>query len=223
MKFRHEWKHEINKGDYYELRGRLSSIAYPDKNGINGRYIVRSLYFDDLNDTALMEKINGVSKREKFRIRYYDYDKSFIHLEKKAKIDKLCCKTSEVLSEEQVNKILDGDIQWMLDCEKPLIRELYYKIKNNGIKPKTIVEYTRDAFTFPAGNVRVTLDYNIRTGLGSTDFLNPNCITIPAGNPVVILEVKWDEFLPDVIKDAVQLKDRRVSAFSKYAACRIYD
>lgn len=72
MKFRHEWKHEINKGDYYELRGRLSSIAYPDKNGINGRYIVRSLYFDDLNDTALMEKINGVSKREKFRIRYYD-------------------------------------------------------------------------------------------------------------------------------------------------------
>ena len=85
------------------------------------------------------------------------------------------------------------------------------------------MEYTRDAFTFPAGNVRVTLDYNIRTGLGSTDFLNPNCVTIPAGNPVVILEVKWDGFLPDVIKDAVQLKDRRVSAFSKYAACRIYD
>ena len=135
MKFRHEWKHEINKGDYYELRARLSSIAYPDKNGINGRYIVRSLYFDDLNDTALMEKINGVSKREKFRIRYYDYDKSFIHLEKKAKIDKLCCKTSEVISEEQVNKILNGDTQWMLDCEKPLIRELYYKIKNNGVKP----------------------------------------------------------------------------------------
>lgn len=99
MKFRHEWKHEINKGDYYELRARLSSIAYPDKNGINGRCIVRSLYFDDLNDTALMEKINGVSKREKFRIRYYDYDKSFIHLEKKAKIDKLCCKTSEVISD----------------------------------------------------------------------------------------------------------------------------
>lgn len=223
MKFRHEWKHEINKGDYYELHARLSSIAYPDKNGINGRYIVRSLYFDDLNDTALMEKINGVSKREKFRIRYYDYDKSFITLEKKAKIDKLCCKTSEAISEEQVDKILNDDIQWMLDCEKPLIRELYYKIKNNGIKPKTIVEYTRDAFTFPAGNVRVTLDYNIRTGLGSTDFLNPNCVTIPAGNPVVILEVKWDEFLPDVIKDAVQLKDRRVSAFSKYAVCRIYD
>lgn len=67
-----------------------------------------------------MEKINGVSKKEKFRIRYYDYNKSFITLEKKAKIDKLCCKTSEVISEEQVNKILDGDIQWMLDCEKPL-------------------------------------------------------------------------------------------------------
>ena len=85
------------------------------------------------------------------------------------------------------------------------------------------MDYTREAFTFSAGNVRVTLDYNIRTGLRSTDFLNPDCPTIPAGDSPNILEVKWDEFLPSVIRDIVQLESRHTSAFSKYAICRIYD
>ena len=84
------------------------------------------------------------------------------------------------------------------------------------------MDYTREPFVYAAGNVRVTLDYGIRTGLQCTDFLNPNCVTIPAGEPVTILEVKWDTFLPDIIRDAVQLEGRRTAAFSKYARCRIY-
>ena len=75
---------------------------------------------------------------------------------------------------------------------------------------------------YAPGNVRVTLDYNIRTGLRCTDFLNPGCVTIPAGDAPIILEVKWDNYLPSVIKRAVQVKGRRVGAFSKYAQCRIY-
>ena len=95
-------------------------------------------------------------------------------------------------------------------------------MKSQGLRPKTIVDYTREPFVFSAGNVRVTLDYDIRTGPYCTDFLNPDCITIPAGNAPSILEVKWDEFLPSVIRDIVQLESRRTAAFSKYAACRIY-
>ena len=91
-----------------------------------------------------------------------------------------------------------------------------------GLRPKTIVDYTREPFVYAPGNVRVTLDYNIRTGLNCTDFLNPDCITIPAGNAPIILEVKWDEYLPAVIRDIVQLNGRHTAAFSKYAACRIY-
>ena len=109
----------------------------------------------------------------------------------------------------------------MLDSEYPLIQELYSKMTLQGLKPKTIVDYTREPFVFPAGNVRVTLDYNIRSGLKSTDFLNPDCVTVPVSD-LIILEVKWDAFLPDIIKDAVSLTDRREGAFSKYAACRIY-
>lgn len=222
MKFRHEWKHEINVLDCMILRARLSAVMKPDSNGENGRYKIRSLYFDDLHDTALLEKINGVNQREKFRIRYYNDDPSWIRLEKKSKINGLCHKASAVISAQEAQAIVEGDWQWMLQCDRPLVQELYAKMRGSGLRPKTIVDYQREAYVYPLGNVRVTLDSDIRTGLSSIDFLNPQCVTIPAGDAPIILEVKWDEYLPDIIRDAVQLTDRRASAFSKYAACRIY-
>lgn len=222
MKPRHEWKHEITAADRLILSARLNAVARRDSHGQNGRYEIRSLYFDDSRDTALREKIDGVSRREKFRIRYYDGDASFICLEKKVKRDGLCGKRSVLLSVQEVQALLSGDLGWMPVSGRPLIQELCWKIKSSGLRPRTIVDYTRDAYIFPAGNVRVTLDYNIRTGLGSTDFLNPASVTIPAGDAFTVLEVKWDEFLPDIIRDAVQLPGRHTSAFSKYAACRVY-
>ena len=106
---------------------------------------------------------------------------------------------------------------------RPLVEELYCKMQYQGMRPRTIVDYTREPFIYEPGNVRVTFDYDIRTGLGSTDFLNPACITIPAGDAGIILEVKWDNFLPSIIRDCVQMPGRRATAFSKYAQCRIYD
>ncbi len=222
MDFRHEWKHEINMSDMITIRQRLRTVAKIDSHSINGKYEIRSLYFDNLYDTALREKIDGVNMREKFRIRYYNGDTSFIALEKKSKINGLCQKSEVNISAEEAQKIVDGDYGWMLESDRPLVKELYSKILSKGLRPKTIVDYTREPYTYPAGNVRVTLDYNIRTGLHCTDFLNPKCLTVPAGDAPIILEVKWDEFLPNIIRDAVQLTGRRSSAFSKYAACRIY-
>ena len=222
MDFRHEWKHEINYSDMVVLRQRLKAVMKPDENAVDGKYFIRSLYFDNISDKALREKIDGVNCREKFRIRYYDGDTSLIHLEKKSKINGLGSKQSANLSAEEAQKIVDGDFDWMIDCDRPLVQELYSKMMSQGLRPKTIVDYTREPFIFSAGNVRVTLDYDIRTGLYCTDFLNTDCITIPAGNAPIILEVKWDEFLPSVIRDIVQLESRRTAAFSKYAACRIY-
>ena len=222
MKFRNEWKHEITPSDMITLRARLRTVAKPESHGTNGTYDIRSLYFDDQFDTALREKINGVNMREKFRIRYYENDTSFIRLEKKSKINGLCNKQQVRLYAEEVERILSGDTEWMRTDERELVKELYSKMKSRGLRPKTIVDYRRDAFVFPAGNVRVTLDYNIRTGLQSIDFLNPSSVTVPATDNNIILEVKWDEYLPDIIRDAVTLEGRRSSAFSKYAACRIY-
>ena len=222
MKYRCERKHEISYGDMLVLEQRLSAIMKPDEHAKDGKYLVRSLYFDNASDKALREKIDGVNIREKFRIRYYNNDTSLIRLEKKSKVNGFCLKKNATLSLEQAQAIANGDYEWMADCGIPLVQELYSKMMGQGLRPKTIVDYTREAFVFAPGNVRVTLDYNIRTGMACTDFMNPNCVTVPAGDAPIILEIKWDDYLPDIIRDAVQLPNCRTGAFSKYAVCRIY-
>lgn len=220
--YRHEWKHIINHADKIAIRQRLRAVAQVDANAADGRYLIRSLYFDNISDKALREKLDGVNRREKFRIRYYNGNTDQIHLEKKSKWNGLGTKDRTLISADEAQRIVDGDLAWMIGSDRPLVQELYVKMNSQGLRPKTIVDYTREPFVYAPGNVRVTLDYNIRTGLLCTDFLNPDCITIPAGAGETILEVKWDEYLPSVIRDAVQLGSRQLSAFSKYAACRMY-
>lgn len=222
MNFRHEWKHEINVSDMIAIRQRLRAVAKVDTHAIDGKYEIRSLYFDNPADKVLREKWNGVNIREKIRIRYYNRDTTLIYLEKKSKFNGLGCKDKVSLTKEEVQAILEGNYEWMRNSGRKLVEELYGKMMSQGLRPKTIVAYTREPFVYAPGNVRITLDYNIRTGLGNTDFLNPSSITIPAGDSPIILEVKWDEFLPSVIRDVVQLEGRRTSAFSKYAICRMY-
>lgn len=221
--YRHEWKHEIRYIDLLTIRRRLQAVMRPDPHAVEGSYLIRSLYFDNLYDKALREKLDGVNMREKFRIRCYNNDTSVIHLEKKSKINNLGTKFSADLSEEETRKIIQGRLDWMMDSGRDLVRELYVKMRSQGLKPRTIVEYTREPYIFDPGNVRVTFDYDIRTGLSSTAFLKKKCPLISAGEPVIILEVKWDAFLPDIIRDAVMTPGIRAEAFSKYAQCRIYD
>ena len=220
MQYRHELKHEISTSDMIAIRQRMRAVAEPDSHAIEGKYLIRSLYFDTPGDKALFEKQNGVSKRHKFRIRYYNGDKSVIHLEKKCKNGNLGLKVSAALTKEQAQAIMDGDRSWMMNSENELIKELYFHMTAESLAPKVIVDYTREPFIYRPGNVRVTLDYNIRTGLSCTDFLNTDCVMIPAASGACILEVKWDNFLPEIIRDAVQLPYARTGSFSKYEACR---
>lgn len=219
---RHEAKHYITYEDQLILRSRLRAVTKEDPHARDGRYFIRSLYFDNIDDKALMEKLNGVNIREKFRIRFYNHDTSFIQLEKKSKNGSLGTKASAILTPEQVESIIHGDLAWMFDSEEPLVRELYCKMTTQGLRPRTIVDYTREPFIYGPGNVRITMDYNIHTGLHSTDFLNRDCVTIPVQGDPIILEIKWDEYLPDVIRDIVQLKVCLTGSYSKYAACRAF-
>ena len=220
---RHELKHQITYSDLLTIRQRMKAVAGADANAIDGKYLIRSLYFDTPKDKALREKVDGVDNREKYRIRYYNFDTSFIRLEKKSKLNGLGEKLMAPLTAKEAQRIVDNDTDWMYDSEYGLIRELYSKMKTTGLRPKTIVDYDREPFTFIPGNVRVTLDYNIRTGLKCTDFLNPEVMTLPVPGDPIILEVKWDAYLPDIIRMAVGLDNRRVGAYSKYAACRMYE
>ena len=223
MQLRHEWKHRLAPEDLPGLRQRLKLVARPAPYAQDGRYHIRSLYFDTPSDKALRDKLDGVNNREKFRIRCYNGDPSLIHLEKKSKWNGLGSKEKVSLQPWQVLALTEGDGTWMLETEAPLLRELYWKMTVQGLRPKTLVDYFREPFVYAPGNVRVTLDYDLRTGLRCVDFLDPDCVTIPVRDAPVILEVKWDAFLPDLIRDTVQIPGRRAAAFSKYAVCRMYD
>lgn len=222
MQYRHEWKVEINYADLLVLRQRLRAVAKPDPLARDGRYEIRSLYFDTPDDRALREKLDGVNRREKYRLRYYNGDTSLIRLEKKEKWNSLCGKESAAVTREQAEALLMGDAGWMRHSGVPAVQEFYRKYRCRNLRPKTIVDYTREPFVYAPGNVRVTFDYHIRTGLSHRDFLDPDCTTVPAGEAPILMEIKWDAFLPDVIRDAVRLTGRRPAAFSKYAQCRIY-
>ena len=218
---RYELKHYINYADVIELRYRLPFVVRPDENSIDGNgYRVKSLYFDNYNDKVLREKINGVDGREKFRLRLYNNDTSFIRLEKKSKKNGICLKESATISEEECRRLLDGDFAVLKEKENPLCLEFYAKMCYQQLRPKNIVDYWREAYIYPIGNVRITLDYDIRTSLNIYDFLRAEPIPIPISG-IYILEVKYDSFLPEIIRGIVSLSSRRSTAFSKYAATRI--
>lgn len=223
LKLRHEYKYAINYGDHSVLRQRFRALFSHDSHvGPDGEYLIRSLYFDNLKDKALMEKINGVDRREKFRIRCYNLDFSFIRLEKKIKVHNLCNKQSAVLSREETQAILEGDTEWMRDSGRPLLIELYSKMQGQLLRPQTIIDYYREPFVYPPGNVRLTLDRDIRSSLNRLDFFGPALPTLETGLTGHLLEVKYDAFLPEVVRRAVSLGNRRYAAFSKYAAGRRY-
>ena len=221
---RHEMKHQINLREDLVLSQRLRKLFAHDQNaGSNGSYRVTSLYFDTPYDSALREKIDGVNRREKFRLRYYGTDTSFIRLEKKYKVNGLCGKRSAWMTQEQVERLLADSSAFLLDSDEPLFIELYSKIKGKGLRPKTIVRYDREAFFYAPGNVRITLDRDICTGLGCVDFLNPEIFCLRAMEPGTVLEVKYDAYLPELVRMAVQVPGRQAAACSKYAMCRRFD
>lgn len=224
IKYRHEFKHRITKLDDYDLSKRLGRLFKRDTNAdSHGSYRVSSLYFDTPYDKAMKEKIDGVNKREKFRLRYYNDNVETIKLEKKAKHNNLSTKRSSTLTKEEVIKILNGDIDFLLQSENPLLVEFYSKIKTQLLTPKTVVVYDREAFIYEPGNCRITFDRNLKTSYSVHDFLNPDHFKYDISEAITILEVKYDQFLPDIVKIAIQLKDRPAGAFSKYAVSRKYD
>lgn len=224
LRLRHEWKHTINRLDDQVVTARLRKLFQHDTYADSrGTYRVSSLYFDTPYDKALRQKIDGVDRREKFRIRYYNEDLSFVRLEKKIKLHGLCAKRSARLVREQVQQILDGDIGFLLESGEPLLVELYSKMQGQQLRPMTMVCYDREAFLYEAGNVRITMDRNLRTGMRGTDFLDLGKPYVGVADNRTVMEVKYDEFLPDIVRMAVQVPNRQASAFSKYAVCRRYD
>ncbi len=222
-KYRHELKYSITPAEYMALRGRLGAVMQPDPHtGPDGHYTIRSIYFDDFRDKALREKIDGVQMREKFRIRYYNDDLSYMTLEKKIKHNDLCMKVDAPITEEECRMILSGPDEQMMEHKSQLVRELYCKMRYQQLKPRVLVSYTREPYVYKPGNVRITFDSDIRTTIFHSDFLEKNVRDIDACDAPgqMILEVKFDNCLPGIIACLIQTGTMRQQAFSKYGACR---
>ena len=221
MQGRQELKHYINAADCAQLRARLKAVALPDKNaGPSGSYTVRSLYFDNYTDKAVVEKLAGLSRREKFRLRYYNGDTSFMRLERKSKANRLAYKESAQVTADQCAALLAGSFEWLKAQQKPLLMELYTKMRYQNLRPQNIVQYQREAYIYRAGHVRITFDSRISTSHSVAGFLNPQLVVIPATN-AIIMEIKYNGFLPDIIRDILQIGARNQSEFSKYVVARL--
>ena len=219
-RLRHEEKHQVNLREDLVLSQRLGKLFPRDPHaGPEGVYRVVSLYFDDPYDTALRQKLDGVNRREKFRLRYYGEAPGFLKLEKKWKVNGLCGKRGARLTVEEGRRLLSGERTFLLERGEPLLLEFASKLSK--LSPKTVVAYRREAFIFAPGNVRVTLDRDIRSG-GPESFFRPEDL-LPALPGVTVLEVKYNEFLPEIVSLAVQTPDRQAGACSKYALCRRFD
>jgi len=218
---RHELKHCIGASDYAQIRARLRAVAKPDKYaGADGGYMIRSLYFDNYSDKAVVDKLSGQSRREKFRLRLYNGDISFIRLEKKSKANRLAYKESSAITAQECAELLAGNFSCLKQPDSPLLMELYTKIHYQNLRPKNIVEYHREAYVYHAGNVRITFDTRIKTTNNVADFLKSNLTTIPASG-AIIMEIKYDGFMPDFIRNCLQIGWRNQIEFSKYVVARL--
>ncbi|MBQ9196451.1 MAG: polyphosphate polymerase domain-containing protein [Clostridia bacterium] len=221
---RHEIKSRLLPAEAAALRVRLQAVMRRDPYARpDGTYDIHSIYLDTPTRTALTEKQVGMPVRHKYRIRYYNDNRFFFRLERKSKVGSLCDKVGCTLTRPEIDRLMAGDILWMADCDRALIRELYLKMRTELMAPSVQVHYNREAYVYGPGNVRVTLDSDIRTGLWDVDFLSPiQPRPRTQSNDFVLLEVKFDNYLPEIIRDITCCQCRPMS-FSKFEACHSFD
>lgn len=218
---RHEFKYLISKADAELLKLRLPHIMERDPHaGEAGRYTIRSLYFDDVNATAYYEKVDGIDSRTKYRIRFYDYDGSVIKLEKKEKLGNLTRKTAQTITKKDARALEYALSQGCPDTPEGLTDELRIACMSRGLRPKVLVDYDRTPFLCRAGNTRITIDENLRTRPYIAHlFASPRAMTPVLEPDQVILEVKFDDFLPGYLADALADIPKVNMAISKFAMC----
>ena len=221
-KYRHELKFKISESAAEVLKQKLSLVMGTDNNAYfdDGSYLIKSLYFDDLNSKSYYEKMDGVLYRKKYRIRIYNDDDSFIRLEKKMKHNNMTAKEQMLISKDIYCKILEGKLN-EIDNASGLLLEFINDSRTKGLIPSIIVGYHRTAYTYPISDVRITFDSNIESGLYNYDLFDTEMPTYRVDEKgKIVLEVKFNEILPlhiaNILNDIPSCRE----AVSKFAICR---
>lgn len=221
-RLRTEQKYYIHMHEYLTLRTKLSQLMTLDPNSVDiDGYNIRSLYFDDPRRTALETKNDGVFKRQKFRIRIYNGLDNYIVLERKSKLGDYVAKESFRIFRQQYDQILLGDYESLYASGDPLARDFYACMTSGGYLPKVIVDYWREAFIYPHGNVRITFDKRLAAVTNQLDLFHPELSYSEINMPgVTIMEVKFDDVLPNVVRELITPARHQRSTISKYVLCR---
>lgn len=221
LKYRNEIKYQCSEQELRLVENQIRHLCRPDPHaGDDGRYTVRSVYFDDYRDSCYYENEAGVNRREKFRIRIYNGSSDNITLECKRKQNGKNHKEGCRLNEEQCRAILEGTFQPAMDAP-PLLRQFFLLYRTRFYRAKVIVEYERTPYIYEPGNVRITFDRNISATSRVQDFTQSGIFTrpvMPAG--MHLLEVKYDEVIPDYLYNELQIDNLHQTAYSKYYVCR---
>lgn len=221
--FRHELKYLVSSAQVRMLQARLGGILPLDPHAPEGGYRIRSLYFDDYGNRCFYENEDGTDPREKFRIRIYNARTDRIALECKRKERGKTHKTACPLTLEQTRLLMKGIPLRDIASQPPLLQKLTALMLTRRMRPVVIVEYDRIPYVYHNGNVRITLDTNICSSTDVDRFLDgtiPRRPVMPVGQQ--LLEVKFDEYLPDFIYRSLALNSLSQTAFSKYFLCRKY-
>ncbi len=219
--FRHELKYFVAPHQYHILRQRLRHFLQKDPHaGLSGAYRISSLYFDDAADSALYEKLAGLPHRQKIRVRIYDGSPASILLEKKIKVGDGVRKERLRISWSIYDALRTGDPAPLIESGHPLLEEIAWQMSNQLLRPKVIVDYVREAYIYAPGNVRVTFDSDLRSGLANLDLFHPAPFAPAPVDGLAILEVKYDSFLPRPVQDLLQIEGLTRQAASKYVLCR---
>lgn len=223
LQYRNELKYICSESELAIVENQIKPFCQLDPHVASGRaYEIRSVYFDDSENSCFYENEDGTDPREKFRIRIYNADSSRIMLECKRKERYKTHKEGCILTREQCERLLEGTYV-NGGIEDKLLMKLLIQYHEKLLRPKVIVSYDRTPYVYPIGNVRITFDRNLSSSSETDNFFRGN---IP-GRPVMpkgkqILEVKYDEFLPDYLYQVMNLGSLQQTAFSKYYLCRKY-
>ena len=216
--FRHEFKYRIDKTKFYNIRDKLNKVLLVDRD-TNG-YMIKSLYFDSVNEVDYYDKMDGVCNRKKIRMRIYDDNPNLIKLEIKNKYDIHQLKESLTIDIEIAKELIQGNYGVLLDIDNDIARKIYLIMRENCYLPKCVIEYKRMAFV-SNNDTRITLDYDIRRSDDVNSFFSKdiNMLNITNGNEA-ILEVKFNRFLEPYIGNIIKNYIVDQESISKYIMAR---
>jgi hypothetical protein len=219
---RRELKYSINDLEYHVLKRKLSTVLKRDPNAkACSSYLVRNLYFDDFKNSAYWEKEAGTYERKKYRMRVYNNDDSLIKFECKRKIGYYVLKETTCITRAQAEQLIAGDYSLFAYSTDKLLKQFYLDTRCTFLKPVVNVEYNREAYVQPIGNVRVTFDSNLRTGPSVSEFFNKNAaVTSALEQTEKVLEVKYTDVLPVYVKGLFPNTIKPQEAIGKFSICR---